>query len=117
MLSRCVSTVLSICASGLGEGKGQYVSASFNLMKGEFDDQLKWPFKVSLQIKLANKDHSKDSKISVVHFSDTSSAGNKVTTGDRSTNTFGIAKFLSHESVPNFIQNDSLKFQVSMENI
>ena len=45
---------LSISANGQGEGKGQYVSASFCLMKGEFDDQLKWPFKESLQIKLLN---------------------------------------------------------------
>ena len=108
---------LSICANGLGEGKGQYISASFSLMKGEFDDQLKWPFKESLQIKLVNKDHSKDDKVSFVHFSDTSSAGNRLTTGIRCANTFGIAKFISHESIPNFIQNDSLKFQVSMENI
>jgi hypothetical protein len=85
-------------------------------MKGEFDDLLKWLFKENLQIKLVNKDHSKDDKTSVVHFSDTSSVGNRVTTGDRSTNTFGIAKFIFHESIPNYIQNDSLKFPISMEN-
>ena len=108
---------LSISANGQGEGKGQYVSASFCLMKGEFDDQLKWPFTESLQIKLLNKDHSKDDRVTVVHFSNSTSAGSRVTMEDRSTNSYGIAKFISHESIQNYLQNDSLKLQVSMENI
>ena len=108
---------LSICANGQGEAKGQFVSASFCIMKGEFDDQLKWPFKESLQIKLMNKDHSKDGRVAVVHFGSSTSAGSKVTMRERSTNAYGIAEFISHEFIQNYLQNDSLKFYVSMENV
>ena len=54
---------LTIAANGQGEGKGQYVLASFCLMRGEFDDQLQWPFTESLWVKLLNKDQSKDDRV------------------------------------------------------
>ncbi len=107
---------LTIAANGQGEGKGQYVSASFCLMRGEFDDQLKWPFTESLWIKLLNKDQSKGDRMAVVDFSETTNTGNRVTVGDISTNGYGISKFISHESIQNYLLNDSLKLQVSMEN-
>ena len=35
---------VGIYANSYGEHKGAYTSVSVHLMKGEFDDELKWPF-------------------------------------------------------------------------
>jgi len=35
---------LSVVANGSGDGKGTHVSVFAYLMRGDFDDHLKWPF-------------------------------------------------------------------------
>ena len=50
---------LKVYANGNGEGKGTHVSVYVHLMKGEFDDLLKWPFcgEVTIQLKKNNPPH------------------------------------------------------------
>ena len=43
---------LSVCANGQGRGKGTHVSVFVCLMRGKFDDGLKWPFSGRITIKL-----------------------------------------------------------------
>ena len=43
---------LSVYAKGIGPGKGTHVSVFANLMKGDFDDKLKWPFFGEVFVKL-----------------------------------------------------------------
>ena len=47
---------LSVNVHGDGAGKGTYVSVFVNLMKGEFDNQLKWPFRGSITIQLLSQE-------------------------------------------------------------
>ena len=44
---------LKVLANGEGKGKGTHVSVFIHLMRGEFDDDLKWPFngKITIQLK------------------------------------------------------------------
>ena len=44
---------LNVCANGDGDGEGTHVSVFVCLMRGEFDDDLKWPFsgKITVQLK------------------------------------------------------------------
>ena len=46
---------LSVYANGSGDGKGTHVSASIYLMKGDNDDNLKWPFKGTIKVSLLNQ--------------------------------------------------------------
>ena len=46
---------LKVYANGIGEGKGTHVSVFACLMKGEFDDHLKWPFSGRVTIQLKKK--------------------------------------------------------------
>jgi len=46
---------LSVCANGWGPGKDRYVSVYAYLMRGEFDDHLKWPFRGHVVIQLCNQ--------------------------------------------------------------
>ena len=45
---------LKVYANGNGEGKGTHVSVFVCLMRGEFDDDLKWPFSAYITIELKN---------------------------------------------------------------
>ena len=46
-------------ANGFGRGKGTHVSVYVHLMRGEFDDLLKWPFcgEVTMQLKKTDPPH------------------------------------------------------------
>lgn len=44
-----------VCANGYGECKGTHVTVSVQLMKGEFDDQLKWPFRGQIIVQLLSQ--------------------------------------------------------------
>ena len=50
---------LKVRANGLGDGKGTHMSVYIRLMKGEFDDFLKWPLQgeVTVQLKKAKPPH------------------------------------------------------------
>ena len=43
---------LSVYANGNGDGAGTHVSVYLQLMPGEFDDRLRWPFRGSFVVKL-----------------------------------------------------------------
>ena len=55
---------LSVFANGRNTGKGTHVSIYVTLMRGEYDDQLKWPFKGDVVVELRNwkedKGHHED---------------------------------------------------------
>ena len=46
---------LRVEANGYGSGKATHVSVFVCLMRGEYDDQLKWPFRGDITIQLLNQ--------------------------------------------------------------
>ena len=48
-------TCLNVDANGYGEGKGSHVSVYIYMMKGDNDDNLKWPFKGTIKVSLLNQ--------------------------------------------------------------
>ena len=45
---------LDVNANGSGSGKGTHLSVFVVLMKGEYDEELKWPFNANITIQLLN---------------------------------------------------------------
>ena len=45
---------LVVYANGYGSGKGTHLSVCVNLMKGEYDDTLSWPFNGTITVQLLN---------------------------------------------------------------
>ena len=45
---------LSIYSNGSGSGAGTHVSIYFRLLKGEYDDNLKWPMNITIQLTILN---------------------------------------------------------------
>lgn len=43
---------LSVYANGIGNGEGTHVSVFLQLLPGEFDDRLRWPFRETFVVKL-----------------------------------------------------------------
>ena len=63
---------LCIWPNGLGPGEGTYLGVSVHLMRGEFDDHLKWPFRGDITFVLLDQEGGKDRKdiVCVVQFND-----------------------------------------------
>ena len=106
---------LRVRANGWGRWKGTHVSVSLYLMKGEFDDKLKWPFRGSFEIKLLNPKNDQDHHSAIISFGDgipiAIDAGARVTVRDVSAIGRSKAGFISHSYLqPKYTKNGSLKF-------
>ena len=113
---------LRIDAYGEGNGKGTHISVYVFLMKGDNDDNLKFPFKgrivVTLLNQLEDRNHhtrelwSPDSNVSEEY-------SGRVTTGKRSDKGWGIPQFIPHDDLNynsnkncQYLKNDCLFFRV-----
>ena len=66
---------LRVYANGNGDGKGTHVSVSAYLMRGEFDDHLKWPFQGRVVLQLCNHLEDKRHHGHTISFSETTDPG------------------------------------------
>ena len=103
---------LRVTANGQGSGKGTHITVAVCLMKGEFDDQLEWPFKGDITIQLLNQQEEGG------HYSRTiyqaKGERSKSSLGEKYICGWGVSKFKSHnELFPKYLQNDSLRFHVA----
>ena len=108
---------LRVQANGYEESKGTHVSVYVQILAGDNDDQLQWPFVGDIILELVNWRENKGHQswnlpIGVVSNFD------KVVEGVVG-NTFGFSKFISHSSLSyncstntEFLQNDCLLLQV-----
>lgn len=101
---------LSVFANGVGRGRSSHVSVFANLMSGENDSGLEWPFRghVVVQIHYCNK-----SKEETLKFNARSpdAATSRVTHGSRNHFGQGNARCIAHSQLP-YIP-DCLRFRVS----
>ena len=105
---------LGVDANGWGTGKGTHVSVHVYLMRGEFDDLLKWPFRGDVTIQLKKTDPPHYQKI--IHLND--DTPNKYVckpTKERSDCGWGSSKYISHADLyaGGYLKDDKLVFCVS----
>ena len=112
---------LSVVANGSGRGKGTHVSVYAYLMRGEFDDYLKWPFQGDIVLQLCNQLEDKRHCGDTIDFSKTTDRKviNRVTSGERAESGRGTPVFIAHSdltfsSVNNcqYLKDDCLHFRV-----
>ena len=114
-----------VYANGYGNGKGTHISIFALLMKGDYDNNLQWPFESDIVIELLNwkenSQHNCEEKIRFTTWTDSdgSSTGSRVTTGKYSTKCKGSHRFISHSSLvfnpdtnKEYLQDDCLRLRV-----
>ena len=87
---------------GTVAGNGAHVSIFTHLMKGPFDEHLKWPFRGEVTIQIVNQAGDHDQKeITISYTDDTPESGaGRVTDKDRSVG-WGKPQFLDHATLQN----------------
>ena len=104
---------LKVNANVCGTDKGIHVSVYVCLMRGEFEDSLKWPFCGVISYQLldqANGDHKTDTNTYDDKAPNVSCA--RVTKGERGVGR-GNSQFIAHtELEPKYLQNNTLLFQI-----
>jgi TNF receptor-associated factor 4 len=103
---------LRVDANGYGDGKGRYVSVYVQIVKGDYDAKLQWPFVGRMTLTLLNQLEDKSHYTLIIPF--TSKDGIRVG------NAWGFHQFvlhsaLAHDPVKNtqYLKDDTLYFSVS----
>ena len=100
--------------NGFGDGRGSHVSVFVSIMKGEYDDSLKWPFQGNVMFGLRKPGTSDVFHCSVVTFDDNSprecchKPQHCV-----SLKGIGSSQYLSRKEVSTFARDNRLRFVVS----
>ena len=106
---------LRVDAYGRGAGKGTHVSVSVHLMKGEYDDLLKWPFSGVVSIQLLDQIKGLDHIKAKVNINDSCSYAlrSRVTKGETAGKGLGQSQFIPHcDLKPMYLQKDTLLFLI-----
>ena len=114
---------LRVDANGLGEGRGAHISVYGYLMRGEFDEHLRWPCRDNITVQLLNRLEDKEHCTYTIDFSGTSDVNitSRVTAMERAPRGRGKAKFLPHSELGHdrtkncqFLKDDCLRFRVKL---
>lgn len=113
---------IGVDANGSDDGHSTHVSVYVNLMKGEYDHHLKWPFRGSISIELCNQRGLRGNIEDTVVFTyDASAIASRVTGGDIAEHGLGIPTFIEQSKLGphtqsgvdiQYLKNDCLHFRV-----
>ena len=112
---------LGVYANGCGDGLGTHTSVSVYLMRGEWDNILKWPFRGDITIQVLNQIENKGHYEKTIPFTDEApdNATGRVTTGERSCG-LGYGQFISHDALNynkakncQYLKCNCLQFKIS----
>ena len=106
---------LSIEANGNGSSKGMYTSLFLHIMKGEFDQQLKWPYNGKITILAVDQMEDRRHYTRIISFDQAPEACKKrVTEGLTNPNGYGTPSFLPHAILePMYLKNNCLKLCIA----
>ena len=110
---------LKVCANGRNTSRGTHVSVFVCLMRGEFDNYLKWPFRGDVTIQLLNQIENKGHHEKTLDFADDTPdhCAVRVTVGERA-KSWGWHEFISHRALNydkncQYLKYDSLHFRIT----
>ena len=112
---------LKVYANGESDGKGTHVSVYAKVMRGAFDDTLKWPFQGRVVLQLCNQLEDKRHCGHIISFSETTDpkAISRVTSGEIAESGWGTATLIAHNDLNfnpanncQYLKNDHLHFRI-----
>ena len=89
---------LSVFANGIGKGAGTFISVFANIMRGEYDDQLSWPFQGIVRVTLITPSEDFEKSLCFTSKSPPKST-KRVTEGTHHIYGQGEVKFLQWDSI------------------
>ena len=111
---------LRVDANGWKDGKGTHVSVYAYLMRGEFDDLLKWPFQGHLTVAMLNQLEDNNHTTNTIRFTNTTDIEviGRVTDGERASG-WGYHTFIAHTDLNynpsknrQYLKYDCLRFRI-----
>lgn len=99
-----------------GRNETLCVSVYLSITRGDFDGQLRWPFRGSVTISLLSQVTDKLHHVEVIKYHDnTHMASSGRVRGEEASKPWGKGKFIRHDQLEkgDFVLNNELKFQVS----
>ncbi len=116
--------VINVDANGYDEYKGTHVSVWVYLMRGDYDDQLEFPFKGTVTFELLNQLEDKIHHSASYTFMGTEASSKRVLDEEKSSQASGVIAFIPHENLGHnrtencqcqYLKDDCLVFRVSVE--
>ena len=115
---------LEVDANGWEQGAGTHVSVYNYLMRGEYDDDLLWPFRGEITFQLINRRADEGHVEDTIPFDDSASDSTtcRVTGGERAPVGLGVDMFIPHSALQcneswnteYLCRSDSLEFRVTI---
>jgi hypothetical protein len=111
-----------VFCNGVLDGKGTHLSVFLYLVRGEYDDELEWPFRASVAIHLLNQRGDRKHYQKVIRFTDETPPAvcNRVIDTEMAKEGNGPTQFISHgdlsynqEKDTEYVRDDCLKIKVS----
>lgn len=112
---------ISVDANGTEEGRGTHLSVYVNLMRGEFDDNLRWPFRGSVTVQLLNQRKKEAAFEEVILFTHDAAweESGRVQVGEVAESGLGIPKFIPHTQLGyspsknvEYLRHNCLRFRI-----
>ena len=112
---------ITVYANGRGDGEGTHVSVYANVMRGAFDDNLKWPFQGRVVLQLCNQLEDKRHCGHTISFSEAADpkATSRVTDGERAESGCGTSTLIAHNDLCfnpanncQYLKDDCLHFRI-----
>ena len=112
---------LKVYPNGVGKGRGSHLSVYAQLMRGEYDNELEWPFEGDLRVELLNWREDKNHHSYLIHFNKYNNPDGKYSSllTDQETATgYGAPQFISLTDLVSttnteYLCDDYLKLRVS----
>lgn len=112
---------LKVDATGVGSSKGTHISVFLHLMKGEFDDRLKWPFVGDVTLHLLNQAEDANHCTETVSFTEVTpgEASHRVLKGERGLGWTRRYQFVTHSGLIDltrgiqYLRDDNLYFRIA----
>ena len=104
---------LRVDANGYGSDKSTHLSVFICLMRGESDDQLKWPFRGSITVQLLSQENEDHLVKHIPFHNAAASSCSRVVEEERAVLGRGFSQFLPHTELrPKYLKNDSIKLRI-----
>ena len=95
---------LKVCANSWGKSENSHVGLALYMMKGEYDECLKWPFRGDITIQLFNQNNQYHTMILSTDVA-VNDVFNQVKFGERSLSGYGFDQLIQHRDVPSYLLN------------